>query len=432
MTASTRHQGAERRIIVMQPGPLHLFWTTGVFYLWHLADRFDFVLIVPESYRNDARFGRLRTLPAVRHVECLDLAINFRGHCNYSLKIRELLERYRPAYLLMHNRAYVENQYLLHWVRRVCPDAIRYHYQNGRASLRWKEDFAARRATDIERVLRRWPILAPVPGVAGRLVDIFGAIAYFLNFKLFPGLTLQTVFHSPINVYTGAIDRKAVQYHCNGEKDYLFAYLDVEIALYRRQGVKNVAKVMHPLRQVAKEVLAFLEEGPKLSDTIFLVPSYGYTSRLMEAGWSPARVVSHLSARWCRAIEALLQKFPGHSIKIKLHPASSRDPIWQSILLAMQQELPALAVMSPADSAESQAAKSRVIVGDVSSILWWAGLYGGKVVISLDIFDFPGGDELAEYGELIHYVNNIQALPGWPKILPPDQVAPSIDAYFTA
>ena len=26
----------ERRIIVMQPGPLHLFWTTGVFYFWAL------------------------------------------------------------------------------------------------------------------------------------------------------------------------------------------------------------------------------------------------------------------------------------------------------------------------------------------------------------------------------------------------------------
>jgi hypothetical protein len=39
-------------------------------------------------------------------------------------------------------------------------------------------------------------------------------------------------------------------------------------------------------------------------------------------------------------------------------------------------------------SAEYLIMKSRVVVGDVSSVLWWALLIGNKIIISLDTFGY--------------------------------------------
>lgn len=55
--------------------------------------------------------------------------------------------------------------------------------------------------------------------------------------------------------------------------------------------------------------------------------------------------------------------------------------------------------------------QSRVIVGDVTSVLWWAAMFGGNVVINLDIFDYHGGEELRSYPDLIHYVDNLKKIP---------------------
>ena len=45
-------------VLLIQFGPLHLFWTTGVYYLWELKDKYDFVLLVDDEYSNSFNFEK--------------------------------------------------------------------------------------------------------------------------------------------------------------------------------------------------------------------------------------------------------------------------------------------------------------------------------------------------------------------------------------
>ncbi len=399
-----------KKIIIMQPGPLHLFWTTGVFYFWQLKKHCDFVFIVPDNYRNSKQFTKLATLDSICHIEYMPEQGIIRRHLRYRRSFKKILQMYRPACIFMHNRSYVDNQYLLYWVRHICPDATRYYYQNGRMSLMWQDDFAARHAESINRLLQKYSWFKFLP-LAGSLVKIRNSLAFLLNFKLLPLFLCGVIFRPPVNIFTGVIDPRATDKLSNNSRDNLLAYLDNEVTAYRTQGIKNILQIKHPVTECVMNVFEFLYGDFRESDRILILPSYGFTARMLESGWQPGDVVSHVAGKWCTALEQLGEKFPGFELRMKLHPASVNDPLWQDIIKIVLLRFPSLQIIPTGESAEWHVVQSRVIVGDVTSVLWWAGMLGGKVVISLDIFDYPGGGELKLYPGLIHYVNNLEMIP---------------------
>ena len=199
----------QKPIIIMQPGPIHLFWTTGVFYFWLLKDNFDFVLIVPEGYRENELFAKVEELKSMLHVEYF-LSGGLKRHIHCSKRFQLLLRQYRPVYLLLHNRSYIENQYLIHWAHKICPNSIRYYYQNGRTSLMWESDFSARRAVQVEGIMNRFPLFRGNPKFVGKLSDGHNNLAYLINFKIFPLLVMKMILTPPVNVYNGYIDHDAM------------------------------------------------------------------------------------------------------------------------------------------------------------------------------------------------------------------------------
>lgn len=406
MSGTQKQQMNPKPVIIMQPGPIHLFWTTGVFYLWSLKERFDFVLIVPAIYQDNTLFSKVASLGAIRHVEYLPPKGKFLRHFKYSNSFQALLRQYSPAYLLLHNRSYLENQYLIYWSCKICPETPRYYYQNGRMSLMWQVVIDTLRACGIETLINRIPLLSQHPKVAGKIVDLKNEFNFILNYKFFPWLVIQETFSPPVNVLSGRIDQDAVR-RSNTDKDFLLAYLDIEIEAYRRKGIDNIIHIRHPLSDSGSQVFKFLYGDVVESNIILLLPSNGYTSRMIEAGWKQSDLVQHIAGKWCEAIVKLLESFPGFVLMMKLHPASYADPVWQTIIQQIQSRFPALIIVDPKQSAEWHVVQSKVIVGDVSSVLWWAAMYGGKVVLSLDIFGYPAGNELKSYCKYIHYSNNI-------------------------
>jgi len=406
--------GKMKEIIIMQPGPLHLFWTIGVYYFWQLKDRYDFVFIVSENYRDNEQFMKLAALDSIRHIEYMSDKGIWRKHFNYHRKLKKNLQMYSPTYFLMHNRSYVENQYLLYWAHRICPNAIRYYYQNGRMSLRWKDDFSARKAEKVKILAEKYPRLLKHLGLAGELVEMHNSFAFFLNLKVLPLLVCRTLFRPPVNVFTGHIDRQATYEQSNTNRDHLLAYLDNEIAAYRTQGIKNILQIRHPLTESAMDVFKFLYGDFRESNIILILPSYGFTSRMIESGWQRDDLVNHVAGKWCVALEKFSKNFPGFELRMKLHPGAVKDPLWRDIIKEILLHVQNLQIIAASESAEWYVVQSRVIVGDVTSVLWWAGMLGGKIVISLDIFGYPGGGELEFYKGLLHYVDNLEEIPTGP------------------
>jgi len=406
------HMGdpVRRPVIFMQPGPIHLFWVTGVFYFWDLAKKFDFVFLVPANYQQHTQFQKIASLPAVKHIEYIPEEGILSRHFRYKKIFRTLLQEYVPQLILLHNWSYLGNQYLLELCAELTPKASRFYFQNCRFPLMWEGNFAALRDVRIEPMLKSNRLFAYNPKLVGVVNDLRCTLSFLIHYKLFPLLVLGKVLHPPVNVMTGYVDRAAAIASLRAGKDFVLAYLAEEIEAYKSQGFESVICIHHPMRNAGKQVFQFLYEDISEQDAILILPSYGFTSQLIVQGWSESQVVDHVGGKWCNAMDALLARFPGYRLTIKLHPASKNDPSWKRIIERIIQAFPQVINLPSSESAELCVVKSRVVVSDVSTVLWWAALWGGKSVISLDVFGYPGGGEMKLYSNYIEYINDISKI----------------------
>ena len=397
-------------VIIMQTGPLHLFWTTGVFYFWTLKKKFNIILIVPDTYREDTKFKKIETLNEVLCVEYLSskksLVSRLTRFSNFSNIFKRLLLKVKPVYILLHNQNYIENLYLMHWARNICPKVPFYFFQNGSINPNMKDDFLVRRSIKVQNYLERKLLSHISKNIVGTVVDVTNWLQFRLKFKFIPWIVIHKVFNPHINVYGGYIDKDAGRNLSSSDKDYQFAYLDNEIDVFNALGLCNIVKVRHPLMDCNEEVFKFLyDEGFDEANNILILPSYGHNAQLIASGQNPSQLTSNISDKWIKIIEELQDQFPEYSVSIKLHPNSASDEIWKKIIQTILSAYPELKVVDTSESAEWCIVKSKVIVGDVTSALWWAGLYGGKIVISFDVFGYSMGGAMKKYQEILNYVD---------------------------
>ena len=396
-------------LIIMQPGPLHLFWTTGIFYLWGLKTKFDFILIVSYDYKHNSLFQKkIKKISNIRKVIYMPKPKLFLQQIALNCEFKKLLKAWPPQYIILNNVSYIENQYLIHWAKIICPSVKRFYFQNGRMNLRWKSDFSNRRAIQIEALLNKYPFASKSREVLCFLIDLKIYLTNIIEFSFMPLFIIGSIFCPPVNVRNGSVNisqiKKKLQSNINN--DYLLAYFDVEIKAYKELGFSKIIQIVHPVQNNYSEVHKYLYGNFKETKSILLLPGYGYTSKLLVKGYDAEKLICSISIKWCDAINLLLEKFRHYDLKIKLHPTYKQDFVSVSILKRIRRSFPKLELIDAKESAERHVLLSSVIVSDVSTVLWWASFLRGKTVISLDIFNYEDGDEMNEY-DGIYYISNL-------------------------
>jgi hypothetical protein len=117
---------------------------------------------------------------------------------------------------------------------------------------------------------------------------------------------------------------------------------------------------------------------------------------------------------WIAAIDRLRVRYPNYQLTWKPHPVHQRDPVMAEIIALVRNAFADLKVEDGAHSAEEMMLQSRVIVSDVSTVLWWASLQRGLLAISLDLWGGAGGDALKSVKD-IHYINSLEGIDALPE-----------------
>lgn len=396
----------------MQTGPLRLFWTTGVFFFWGLKDRFDFVFVSPATFRHDDAFQRIAQLPEVRESAYAPPAGRLASHQFHAQTYRRLLEAYAPQYVMLYDQSYPDNLYLARLTDQLCKNATRYYYQLGWVPTDWRDSFMTLIAEEVGKVLLRLPPPLRRPAVARPLVLLRSALSDALQYGILPLLTIGHALFPPLNLTTGVHHSARFRRLSSNGRTSVLVYGEREAKQFRAMGAAQVAVVRHPSAGIADAVFRFLIPELTPRDNILLLPTWGFTSRLRQDGWADADVVAHVASLWSAALVILLEKFPGFGVKLKLHPVAATDPVWKAIIERLQNGFSDLTVLPASMIAEAQILQARVIVGESGAALWWASKQLGKHVLSLDIFGYAGGDDMA--GEAgIHYFKTLAALEAW-------------------
>lgn len=403
--------GDQKRVIIIQPGPLHLFFTTGVYYFWAMrrADT-NFVFIVPEYYKESVHFQNITLLPDVLRVIYLPSIGRLKLHRFYAQVFSRLLTESPPAMILMHSCFFIDNLYLLWLCRSLKVDV--FIYQTGRFAIDWKSEWHLIRQNRLSILVTNYNYLKNVKLILLVYFFISDWVGYVLDNILLPFIFLQTTFFPSINVRNGNV---LSQRWLKGLNATHLCYFDTEIEAMRGiHGPFKCKKIQHPAAENARDVMSFLYgEENLISPTPFIlvVPSWGFIDSMLLEGRTPGDIARDISQRWTDALERLLDAFPGRAIKLKLHPSSFEDPtlvaVTQNLKYHFGERFEVLPATAPA---ERFALFADVIVGDVSSVLWWCGLIGKKYVISLDIFGYPFGDIMKKYTGLVLFVSDIRKL----------------------
>lgn len=391
----------DRDCVILAPGPLHLFWTAGVYYMWELSRKHNVVLVVDEAYRASLPFAKAATLAGVGEILYVPADNALVRHRFYAREFARLINEFKPLAIFHHDPVYVPMMYLYHLGRKIVPKLICASYLAGMTTVYWKQAFAA--GLDFEVEITRGRLHLP-RGLVRAVVELKGWISVALNYYLLPVLFLGKYFIPPMNVTNG----KILKGYWNDQFDYWLFYseLDRKASKDFCGSEEGFVKIQHPLEGTGKEFNRLFYSSEE-KDAVLIMPTYGFVNTYQrENNLSDKEVIAWLSSKWIEAIQVLKRKFPRYELLLKLHPSQEKDLLWKEIVSEIQKSCNEVKVVNPAENGQEWILRSKVVVSDFSSVLWWTSFFKSKVSISLDIFGTKYTDEM-KYRDNVRYFNRL-------------------------
>lgn len=392
--------------VILTVGPRHLFWTTGVYYLWELSKNYRVVLIATDDYKNDDLFIKVARQTGVVEILHTPLSVLltplnlgiFKKHYLYAREFKKLVEKYLPALVLQYRHVYPDNLYLAHWTRKLNPSCPLITYQMALGSLSEDYDYKIGFISAVRDRSKKYRLPVWLTRV---LLYIKIELDHLMEHYIVPFLFIGSFFSPSYKKRTGKVITKNAG--CNFDL-YLLHKEGERLLEEKRIGVPNkLFLVRHPLETIGEECNSFLFQANE-EKMISIFPTSGFTSVFVVEQERPeAEVIEHITNMWLDAINVFRDKFPGWRITWKLHPATQNDRIWQEITNRLRQQCPLLEVISPEQQALPLMVKSKIIVSDVSTVLWWASFLKDKVAISLDVFGYPGAEDIKDCEGIFYF-----------------------------
>ena len=387
-------------IAILVAGPLSLFRTTGIYYLRELLRTFDVVLVGWKDYAGDKAFEIASAWPGVIETHLIPPAWEPLAYHRASAAFAEdLAVRIRPAVLLQHNDCYPHNLYFIRGASRL-QGVLRATYANG-LTIDHAADARFKRADQIAEIVAQHHI-PRFTAVAVFWVRSF--LRHLIRFVLLPVLVGELPLWGHTDLDTGRINFR----NTAGQNDLHLIYSEYERNHYERSLQPAAVEIIrHPMSVTGGEVNKAIDMPEALSRIAFL-PTNALIS-LLSARIGADRAIASMAQAWTSALLILKERLGGVPIVAKLHPGSARDPLMASVLQEIRISIPGIEVIDPGMSAERLVLGSTCVISDVSTVLWWARMAGGRNIISLDAWNIPGGGEFSHYPGIV-YVRNPEDL----------------------
>lgn len=379
------------QIILQAPAVPSLFWTTGVYYLWELSRHHSVTLIVNDRYRADPLFDRCLALCRVAEVIYEPSASHiFARHWYYSRKLRELVAGHGRVVVLQANDVYPDNLYLAKLAKRRSPRNIVVVFQEGQQLRDYSGDYHGRTSFGTDRLVGKYDLPRWLALVVYRSV---GAVRHALEFYLVPFMLSAFTLSPRVHLRTGRIIRRNLWKNLDAKLYY--RNLEMQVSEGVEQDTENRTRrvvIKHPVETSGEQCNASLYEATD-EPTIACLPSWGLSNRLgSERTLDESALVESIAAKWCDVIKTCQYNRNGWRIVWKLHPAAANDRVLCGVTEILRIRCPQLVIVKPTDNAMGLIIQARLILSDVSTVLWWASFLRCKTAISLDIFGYPGGN----------------------------------------
>lgn len=398
----------QKPVLFFCPGPEYLFFTTGIFYVWELAQLYNVVLLLDFSFKKLEILERLKEediildyLPLDCPTETVSLISKFKKHRHYCKKSKTLFKKYQPAAIIQHADIAPINIYFFEEARSQKIRRIVYT-----ASLILSDQNSAigilillqKAKLAKKRKLPLW--------LAGYCYEIKRLTGYYINYCLLPFVNKGHFFKPRLN----AVCKNGRWY--NDSRNYFDHY--ITHSGKERKAICEITSapvtvIQLPMTNFDDEVFDFLYGSVAQEDMILILPTSGEIDYIVKTQKTSRDVVAeHYFEKWTQAINIIAAKFPSFKVGIKFKSNEDIDLYKQYLRLSDLDGK--IAVIPPEEDTNALILKSRVVVSTNSSVLWWADfLQSERVLISLDLFEQPSGNYYEDVDGVL-YFNDIKSL----------------------
>lgn len=392
----------QKPIVFFCPGPEYLFFTTGIFYVWELAQLYNVVLLLDFSFKKLEILERLKEEEIILDYLSLDcpaetvsLIRKFKKHRHYCKISKTFFEKYQPAAIIQHADIEPINIYFFEEARsqKICrivyTASLVLSGQNtaiGTLILLQKAKLSKKRKLPL------W--------LAGYCYEIKRPTGYYINYYLLPFVNKGYFFRPRLN----AVCKNGRWY--NNSKNYFDHYIthsEKERKAIREITSAPVTVIQLPMTHFDDEVFDFLYGSVTQENMILVLPTGGDIDCLMKSQkMSRAVAVKHYFEKWIESINIIASKFDSYKVSIKFKYNEDSDLFKHHLSLSDSNER--IAIIPPEEDTNALILKSRVVVSTNSSVLWWAGfLQSERVLISLDLFEQPSGNYYEDVDGVLYF-----------------------------
>jgi len=385
----------DKKNIIICHGHLYLFWSTGVYYTAELAKKYHVVLLVPQDYKNDYKF-----ISICRHLDINEIiyynysAKNLIQHFRNKRQFTKLLLKYKPDFLAQHDYIGIDNMYLFHLSKTHVPKCTNFVVTTSFPSNENTDKFNSQfTEISVERYSNRLKIPKSIIYLIRKFVIYL--ISFWTNVFL-PTIVLVKSPYFPISKYTN-IDivpkRKLFDYYfvySQCEKNYLDGLFDslVKNNETSQHVISSPIIDIHNINNFLYEVHE--EKIVSISPSLIGFRDFKYEEPTLK--------------KWIEALNIIKKQLPDFKFLIKFHPGNKSNYI-DVIKKYFIKECPFLEIYDNSMRAEELMLNSKIILGDVSTTLWWSNFRNNKLVISLGMKDYAGSKDMTLYKNILYYEN---------------------------
>lgn len=398
----------QKLVVFLCPGPEYLFFTSGIFYAWELASRYNVILLLDFPFRKVEILDGLKKEGVIKDYLSVDtsqgtlsLITKYKKHRSYYKTSKFLFRKYQPVAIFLHSDIPPLNIYLFE--EAFSKNIPRFIYKASAVLSDGNLEVDTLKMLQKVKLARKYKL--PY-WMAGCCYEIKLFIGYCLNYWLLPYLNKGHIFKPRLNPF-----RKEGRWlNCSKNYfDYSLTHTDKERKALLETTGEECNVIQFPMIQVGGKVFNFLYGSIKEQDMVLVLPTDGEADYIMKTQRvSKDIAVKRYYKKWVEAINIIADKLPSHKIGVKFKSNEDHELFKQ--YLARLGLGGRIIIISPAEDTNALILKSNVIVSTISTVLWWANfLQSRKCLISLDLFDNPSGNYYENVNGILHF-NSTEAL----------------------
>ena len=117
----------KKEIIITQTHQ-YLFWSAGIYYIWPLCRKYNIILIVDNSYKENSKFIDICKHMDVKECFYIDNLNkrSIKSHRKHYRALKKIILHNKPDIILHYDYIDITNMYLFSLCRKVYPDTVQF------------------------------------------------------------------------------------------------------------------------------------------------------------------------------------------------------------------------------------------------------------------------------------------------------------------